>query len=167
MPPRSGARGPDGTCSRGTRLLSAEFINNGVVSLVVDTYLPDPDASERPRTAAAPGPRPASPHQSEIPEPASWYQRQDNPPNSSLIVWTGTGWRTLVWTNWQTGITAQNLGIGPGGPYERAEAWGPGTPTATCTTGPRKAASCFSRPTWARCSSSLSHAIPLESCALK
>ncbi|MGN9788656.1 hypothetical protein ACTMTF_45155 [Nonomuraea sp. ZG12] len=41
----------------------------------------------------------------QIPEPA-WYQRQDNPPNSSLIVWTGTGWRTLVWTNWQTGIIA-------------------------------------------------------------
>ncbi|MEV4013123.1 hypothetical protein AB0J35_21700 [Nonomuraea angiospora] len=101
--------------------------DNGVVSLVTDTYLPDLDAPERPRPATAPGPRPASPHRSEIPEPA-WYQRQDNPPNSSLIVWTGTGWRTLVWTNWQTGIIAQNLGIGAGSPYEWAEAWGPRHP---------------------------------------
>ncbi|PZG19909.1 hypothetical protein [Nonomuraea aridisoli] len=101
--------------------------DNGVVSRVIDTYLPDPDAPERPRPVAAPGPRPASPHRSEIPEP-SWYQRQDNPPNSSLIVWTGTGWRTLIWTNWQTGIIAQELGIGVGGPYEWAEAWGPRHP---------------------------------------
>jgi hypothetical protein len=69
--------------------------DNGVVSLVTDTYLPDPDAPERPRPSTAPGPRPASPHRSEIPEPA-WYERQGSPPNSSLIVWTGTGWRTLV-----------------------------------------------------------------------
>ncbi|SEH01760.1 hypothetical protein SAMN05444920_1229 [Nonomuraea solani] len=101
--------------------------DNGEVSRTVDTYLPDPDAPERPRPATAPGPRPASPHRSEIPEPA-WYQRQDNPPNSSLIVWTPAGWRTLIWTNWQTGIIAQELGIGAGGPYEWAEAWGPRHP---------------------------------------
>ncbi|WP_336215988.1 hypothetical protein [Nonomuraea sp. LPB2021202275-12-8] len=101
--------------------------DNGVISRTTDTYLPDPDAPERPRLVTAPGPRPASPHRSEIPEPA-WYQRQDNPPNSSLIVWTGTGWRTLVWTNWQAAIIAQQLGIGAGGPYEWAEAWGPRHP---------------------------------------
>ncbi|MER6947414.1 hypothetical protein ABT294_25610 [Nonomuraea sp. NPDC000554] len=43
-------------------------------------------------------------------------------------MWTGTSWRTLVWTDWQTGIIAQNLGIGVGGPCEWAEAWGPRHP---------------------------------------
>ncbi|MEV4441326.1 hypothetical protein AB0K09_20340 [Streptomyces sp. NPDC049577] len=103
--------------------------DNGVASLTTDTYLPAPDAPERPRpaTATAPGPRPASPDRSEIPEPA-WYPRQGNPPNSSLIVWTGTGWRTLVWTDWQAGAIAQELGIGADGPYEWAEDWGPRHP---------------------------------------
>lgn len=101
--------------------------DNGIVSLTTDTYLPAPDAPERPRPVTAPGPRPASPHKSEIPEPA-WYQQQDNPPRSSLIVWTGTGWRTLVWTDYQVRNIAAVLGIGAGGPYEWAEAWGPRYP---------------------------------------
>lgn len=101
--------------------------DNGIVSLTVDTFLPSPDAPERPEPATVPGPRPASPDRSEIPEPA-WHQRQDSPPNSSLIVWTGTGWHTLVWTDWQTGIIAQHLGIGASGPYQWAEAWGPRHP---------------------------------------
>ncbi|AWN32589.1 hypothetical protein [Streptomyces sp. NEAU-S7GS2] len=101
--------------------------DNGVVSLTTDTYLPAPDAPERPRPSTAPGPRPASPDRAEVPEPA-WYQPQDHPPNSSLVVWTGTGWRTLAWTDWQTGMIAQNLGIGAGGPYEWGEAWGPRHP---------------------------------------
>ncbi|WP_212746241.1 MULTISPECIES: hypothetical protein, partial [unclassified Nonomuraea] len=58
---------------------------------------------------------------------ARWYQRQDNPPNSSLIVWTGTGWRTLIRTDWQAAVIAQALGIGAGGPCEWAEAL-PGGP---------------------------------------
>lgn len=99
--------------------------DNGIVSRTTDTFLPAPDAPERPRPAAAHGPRPASPDRSQVPEPA-WYQGRDNPPNSSLIVWEeDTGWRTLVWTDWQTALIAQNLGIGAGGPYEWAEDWGP------------------------------------------
>lgn len=101
--------------------------DNGVVSRTTDTYLPAPDAPERPRPATAQGPRPASPDRSEVPEPA-WYQGQPHPPNSSLVVWTGTGWRTLVWTGWQTATIARNLGIGAGGPYEWAEDWGPRHP---------------------------------------
>lgn len=101
--------------------------DNGVVSLTVDTYLPAPDAPERPRPATASGPRPTSPDRSEIPEPA-WYQGAKHPPNSSLIVWTGTDWRTLVWTDWQSSNIAAVLGIGAGGPYEWAESWGPRHP---------------------------------------
>ncbi|MFD8386172.1 hypothetical protein ACFV2X_48030 [Streptomyces sp. NPDC059679] len=101
--------------------------DNGIVSLTTDAYFPAPDAPKRPRPSAAPGPRPASPDRSKIPEPA-WYQRQDSPPRSSLIVWTGTNWRTLVWTDYQAGMIAQNLGIGSGGPYEWAEDWGPSHP---------------------------------------
>ncbi|MEU4516710.1 hypothetical protein AB0G05_45095 [Nonomuraea wenchangensis] len=33
-----------------------------------------------------------------------------------------------MWTDWQRGIIAQNFGIGAGGPFERAEAWGPRHP---------------------------------------
>ncbi|WP_242911505.1 hypothetical protein [Actinomadura terrae] len=101
--------------------------DHGVVSRSVDTYLPAPDAPERPRPTVAQGPRPASPGRSEVPEPA-WTRGPGNPPNSSLIVWTGTGWRTLVWTDWQTALIAQNLDIGAGGPYEWAEDWGPRHP---------------------------------------
>jgi predicted nicotinamide N-methyase len=35
--------------------------DNGVVSLITDTYLPAPDAPERPRPSTAPGPRPETP----------------------------------------------------------------------------------------------------------
>ncbi|WP_030756642.1 hypothetical protein [Streptomyces sp. NRRL F-5135] len=109
--------------------------DNGIVSVARDTYLPAPDAPARPRPPAlgeqrgtlAAGPRPASPDRSEIPEPA-WYQGAKQPPNSSLIVWTGTGWRTLVWTDWQSSNIAAVLGIGAGGPYEWAESWGPRHP---------------------------------------
>lgn len=101
--------------------------DNGITSLTTDMYLPAPDAPERPRPSTTPGPRPASPDRSEIPEPA-WYQRQNNPPNSSLVVWTGTGWRTLVWTDCQAATIAARLGIGAGGPYEWAEGWGPRHP---------------------------------------
>ncbi|MCB5910356.1 hypothetical protein [Streptomyces pinistramenti] len=101
--------------------------DNGVVSLTTDTYLPAPDAPERPRACPAPGPRPASPGRSEIPEPA-WHRRQGNPPDSSLTVWTTAGWRTLVWTDYQTANIAAMLGIGAGGPYPWAESWGPRHP---------------------------------------
>ncbi|MFD8335630.1 hypothetical protein ACFV42_23665 [Streptomyces solisilvae] len=98
--------------------------DNGVVSLTADTYFPASDAPERPGVSTAPGPRPASPDSSEIPEPA-WYQGQGRPPHSSLVVWTGTGWRTLVWTDWQAANIAAVLGVGDGGPFEWAEVWGP------------------------------------------
>lgn len=101
--------------------------DNGIVSITRDTYLQAPDAPERPQPATPPGPRPASPDRSEIPEPA-WYQAESAPPNSSLVVWTGTSWRTLVWTNWQTSNIATMLGIGADGPYQWAEAWGPRHP---------------------------------------
>ncbi|MFF9632888.1 hypothetical protein [Streptomyces fradiae] len=105
--------------------------DNGIVSYTTDTYLPAPDAPPRPRPPAlgeprgtlADSPRPASPDRSEVPEPA-WYEGVTHPPNSSLIVWTGTGWRTLVWTDWQSANIAAVLGIGAGGPYEWAEEWG-------------------------------------------
>ncbi|MEU4038650.1 hypothetical protein [Streptomyces collinus] len=42
-----------------------------------------------------------------------------------MIVWTGTGWRTLVWTDYQAATIVAVLGIGAGGPYEWAEGWGP------------------------------------------
>jgi hypothetical protein len=99
----------------------------GVVSITRESFLQAPDAPKRPKATAVPGPRPASPDRSEIPEPA-WYERRDKAPHSSLIVWTGTAWRTLVWTDYQTGLIAQALGIGQGGPYEWAEAWGPRHP---------------------------------------
>lgn len=124
--------------------------DNGIVSLTRDTYLPASDAPERPRPLTASGARPASPDRSEIPEPA-WYQRQGNPPNSSLIVWTGTGWRTLMWTDWQTGMIAQILGIGAGGPYEWAEAWGPRHPDRDMhdwTQEGRELRNCFPEPTF-------------------
>ncbi|MEU9703019.1 hypothetical protein [Streptomyces sp. NPDC047981] len=101
--------------------------DNGIVSVTVDTYLAVPDAPARPRRGAAAGPRPASPDRSEVPEPA-WYPGEEHPPNSSLIVWTGTGWRTLMWTDFQAGHAASALGIGAGGPYEWAEDWGPRHP---------------------------------------
>lgn len=101
--------------------------DNGVVSAITDTFLPSPDAPERPRPTTPPGRRPASPDVSQVPEPA-WYQRQGNPPNASLVVWTGTGWKTLVWTDWQTSNIARSLGIGAGGPYEWAEVWRPRFP---------------------------------------
>jgi hypothetical protein len=101
--------------------------DNGIVSLTRDTYLSAPGAPERPRSTTAPGPRPASPDRSEIPEPA-WSKAHSTPPNSSLIVWTGTGWRTLVWTDWQSANIAAVLGIGADGPYEWAEDWGPRHP---------------------------------------
>lgn len=104
--------------------------DNGTVSATADTYLQAPDAPERPRPATAPGPRPISPARTEIAEPA-WYGRAATGatrPDSSLIVWTGTGWKTLVWTNRQTAMIAQNLAIGAGGPYEWAEDWGPRHP---------------------------------------
>jgi hypothetical protein len=109
--------------------------DNGIISLTVDTYVPAPDAPARPRPPAlgeprgtlAASPRPASPDRSEIPEPA-WYEGVTHPPNSSLIVWTDAGWRTLVWTDWQCSNIAARLGIGAGGPYEWAEAWGPRHP---------------------------------------
>jgi len=101
--------------------------DNGFVSLTRDTYVPVPDAPEPPRPATPPGPRPASPDRSEVPEPA-WYPLHEDPPKSSLVVWTGTGWRTLVWTDWQASNTAIILGIGAGGPYEWAEGWGPRHP---------------------------------------
>ncbi|MEU0287458.1 hypothetical protein [Streptomyces sp. NPDC006147] len=109
--------------------------DNGVVSVTRETYLPAPDAPVRPRPPAlgeprgtlAAGPRPSSPGRTEIPEPA-WYQGEKHPPNSSLIVWTGTRWRTLIHTYWQSANIAAVLGIGAGGPYEWAEAWGPRHP---------------------------------------
>lgn len=109
--------------------------DNGVVSVTRDTFLPAPDAPARPRPPAlgeprgtrAAGSRPASPDRSEIPEPA-WYQGAKHPPNSSLIVWTGTGWRTLIHTYWQSANIAALLGIGAGGPYEWGESWGPRHP---------------------------------------
>lgn len=99
----------------------------GVASLTRDTFIQAPDAPVRPRPVRPAGPRPASPHRSEIPEPA-WFDRTGNPPDSSLIVWTGTGWRTLAWTDYQTRHIAAALGIGAGGPYEWAEGWGPRHP---------------------------------------
>ncbi|MGA5558821.1 hypothetical protein [Streptomyces lavendulocolor] len=44
------------------------------------------------------------------------------------VVWTGAGWRTLVWTDYQAGHIAAALGIGAGGPYEWAEDWEPRHP---------------------------------------
>ncbi|MER0476974.1 hypothetical protein ABR737_01145 [Streptomyces sp. Edi2] len=99
----------------------------GIVSLTTDTYLPAPDASERPRPQLAEGPRPASPGRSEVPEPV-WYQGEKHPPRTSLIVWTDAGWRTLVWTDWQAANIADALGIGASGPYEWAEDWSPRYP---------------------------------------
>lgn len=99
----------------------------GVVSLTRDTFVQAPDAPVRPRPAMPAGPRPASPHRSEIPE-LDWFGRRDHAPNSSLIVWTGTGWRTLVWTDWQAANIAAVLGIGAGGSYEWAEGLGPRHP---------------------------------------
>ncbi|WP_186779881.1 hypothetical protein [Streptomyces salinarius] len=109
--------------------------DNGVVSMTTDTYLTTPDAPAHPRPPAlgeqrgtlAAGPRPTSPDRSEIPEPG-WYQGVKHPPNSSLIVWTGSGWRTLVHTYWQSANIAAVLGIGAGGPYAWAESWGPRHP---------------------------------------
>ncbi|MFH8533241.1 hypothetical protein ACH4GE_33015 [Streptomyces tendae] len=109
--------------------------DNGVVSMTTDTYLTAPDAPAPPRPPArgeqpgtlAAGPRPSSPDRYEIPEPA-WYRGAKHPPNSSLLVWTGSGWRTLVHTYWQSAHIAAALGIGAGGPYEWAEAWGPRHP---------------------------------------
>lgn len=99
----------------------------GVVSLTRDTFVQAPDAPVRPRPARPAGPRPASPHRSEIPEP-DWFDREGNPPNSSLIVWTGASWRTFAWTDYQVAHIAAALGIGAGGPYEWAEGWGPRHP---------------------------------------
>ncbi|MGW5043040.1 hypothetical protein ACWEQK_33355 [Streptomyces parvulus] len=109
--------------------------DNGVVSMTRDTYLTAPDAPARPQPPAlgeprgtlAAGPRPASPDRSAIPEP-SWYQGEKHPPNATLTVWTGTGWRPLVHTYWQSANIAAVLGIGAGGPYEWAESWGPRHP---------------------------------------
>lgn len=101
--------------------------DNGIISVVADTYLPAPNAPERPRAVTPPGPRPVSPDRSEIPEPA-WCTRKPGdgePPNQSIIVWGGGGWRTLVWAESSVGVIARMLGIGAGGPYEWAEAWGP------------------------------------------
>ncbi|MEU3978315.1 hypothetical protein [Streptomyces bacillaris] len=102
--------------------------DNGIVSVTRTTYLQAADAPKRPwGPVRAPGPRPASPERTEIPEP-DWYQASGEPPASSLIVWTGTSWRTLMWTSWQTGIVADALCIGAHGPYPWAEAWGPRHP---------------------------------------
>jgi hypothetical protein len=101
--------------------------DNGIVSVTVDTFLPDPDAPERPQPVRAAGPRPASLHHSEIPEPA-WHGAVTHPPNVSLHVWTGTAWKTLAWTGHQAGLIAQNLGIGQNGPYQWAQALGPRHP---------------------------------------
>ncbi|NUU22092.1 MAG: hypothetical protein HOV68_11350 [Streptomycetaceae bacterium] len=103
--------------------------DRGVTSVTTDTLLQAPDAPERRRLARVPGPRPASPDRSEVPAPA-WHGPADEPgrPPSSLVVWTGTGWRTLVWTDWQTAHIAEALGIGAGGAYAWAEGWGPRHP---------------------------------------
>ncbi|MEW9556221.1 hypothetical protein [Nonomuraea sp. NPDC050783] len=63
--------------------------------------------------------------------------------------WRTVGWcasrpavrRTLIWTTWQAALTAQVLGIGRAARTRGRKPGGPGIPTATCTTGPRKAAS--------------------------
>lgn len=101
--------------------------DNGIVSVTRDSFLQTRNAPERPRPARAAGPRPTAPHHADFPEPA-WYDRKGNPPYVSLHVWTGTTWKTLVWTGSQSGLIAQNLGIGRGGPYEWAESLGPRNP---------------------------------------
>ncbi|MGW5121894.1 hypothetical protein ACWEQ8_41730, partial [Streptomyces noursei] len=124
--------------------------DNGTVSLTRDTYLPASDAPERPRPTTAPGTRPASPDHSEIPEPA-WSTAHSTPPNSSLIVWTGTMWRTLVWTDWQTSNIVAALGVGAGGTYEWAESWGPRHPDRDMhdwTQEGRELHNCFPEPTF-------------------
>ncbi|WP_431984721.1 hypothetical protein [Streptomyces qinglanensis] len=57
----------------------------GVISMTTDTYLPAPDASERPRPVSSSSPRPASPDRSKIPEPA-WHSGAKHPPDSSCTV---------------------------------------------------------------------------------
>ncbi|WP_331756642.1 hypothetical protein [Streptomyces sp. NBC_01568] len=99
----------------------------GYASLVRDSYVRPLDAPERPRLDAVPGPRPASPDRAEIPEPA-WHGGETHPPTSSLVVWTGSGWRTLVWTDWQTSAIAAAVGVGAGGAFAWAESWGPRHP---------------------------------------
>jgi hypothetical protein len=101
--------------------------DNGIVSVTRDSFLQAPGAAERPRPVPAAGPRPAPLNDTDVPEPA-WYDRQGNPPNVSLHVWTGTAWKTLAWTGGQSGVLAQNLGIGQGGPYEWGQALGPRHP---------------------------------------
>ncbi|MFF5783216.1 hypothetical protein ACFY7Y_40675 [Streptomyces virginiae] len=101
--------------------------DGGVASMVRDSYLQAPDAPVQARAEAGPGPRPASPDRAEVPEPA-WHGGETHPPTSSLVVWTGTGWRTLVWTGYQTSSIAARLGVGAGGPFAWAESWGPRHP---------------------------------------
>ncbi|MFG2623230.1 hypothetical protein ACGFXC_37050 [Streptomyces sp. NPDC048507] len=99
----------------------------GYVSEIRDSYLQAPDAPAQARAKAAPGPRPASPDRAEVPE-MTWYGGETHPPRSSLVVWTGTAWRTLVWSDWQTSNIAAHLGIGADGPFAWAESWGPRHP---------------------------------------
>ncbi|WP_331731386.1 hypothetical protein [Streptomyces sp. NBC_00073] len=99
----------------------------GYASLVRDSYVRPLDAPEWPRLDVVPGPRPASPDGAEIPEPV-WHGSETNPPSSSLVVWTGTDWRTLVWTDRQASAIAAAVGVGAGGAYAWAESWGPRHP---------------------------------------
>ncbi|MFE9484732.1 hypothetical protein ACFYNM_39900 [Streptomyces spororaveus] len=101
--------------------------DSGVVSMVRDSYLQAPDAPVQARAEAAPGPRPASPDRAEVPE-MTWHGGETHPPRSSLVVWTDTGWRTLVWSDWQTSNIAARLGVGADGPFAWAESWGPRHP---------------------------------------
>ncbi|MER6198092.1 hypothetical protein ABT234_12100 [Streptomyces sp. NPDC001586] len=95
--------------------------------MVRNSYVRPLDAPECPRPGAVPGPRPASPDRAEIPEPL-WRGSETNPPTSSLVVWTGTGWRTLVWTDCQASSIAAAIGVGAGGAFAWAESWGPRHP---------------------------------------
>ncbi|WP_030200736.1 hypothetical protein [Streptomyces sp. NRRL S-87] len=99
----------------------------GYASLVRDSYVQGPHAPVQARPEAAPGPRPASPDRAEVTEPV-WHGGETHPRTSSLVVWTSTGWRTLVWSDWQTSNIAAHLGVGAGGPFAWAESWGPRHP---------------------------------------
>ncbi|MEU8943554.1 hypothetical protein AB0C97_36800 [Streptomyces goshikiensis] len=120
-----------GYAARGGSYARADVLQHGpdlgYASQVRDSYLRQLDAPERPRLDVVPGPRPASPGQEEFPEPV-WHGGEKHPPTSSLIVWTGTGWRTLAWTGWQTSGIAAAVGVGAGGAFPWAESWGPRHP---------------------------------------
>ncbi|MER6198089.1 hypothetical protein ABT234_12085 [Streptomyces sp. NPDC001586] len=43
-------------------------------------------------------------------------------------MWTGTDWRSLVRTGWQTSSIAAAIGVGAGGAFAWAESWRPRHP---------------------------------------